>query len=258
MLPTDLGRKLGDFDDPHQEWRRLSSELMGTFFLVLVAAGGPMMGEAFPNEVSRATAVTAPGLMVLAIILCMGKVSGAHLNPAVTVAFSLRGDFPWRRVPGYIIVQLVGASLAALFLHAVINVSSTYGSNYPAASYSAGDAFLMEAVLTLGLVSVILGTASGAQNIGVLGALGVGAYIALAGLWGSPISGASMNPARTFGPDLAGNDFTSYWVYVAGPLVGAVLAVGAAYVLRGPGGGAAGSGAAQGAIFTEVKSPDRI
>ena len=115
----------------------------------------------------------------------------------------------------------------------------------------------MEAVLTLGLVSVILGTASGAQNIGILGAIGVGAYIALAGLWGSPISGASMNPARTFGPDLVATDFTSYWVYVAGPLEGAVLAVGAAWVLRGAGGGRAGSGAAQGTLFTEVEHPDK-
>ena len=115
----------------------------------------------------------------------------------------------------------------------------------------------MEAVLTLGLVSVILGTASGAQNIGIFGAFGVGAYIALAGLWGSPISGASMNPARTFGPDLVGKDFSDYWVYVAGPLIGAILAVGAAWVLRGAGGGRAGSGAAQGAIATEVEQPDK-
>ena len=110
----------------------------------------------------------------------------------------------------------------------------------------------MEALLTLGLVSVILGTASGAQNIGIFGAIGVGAYIALAGLWGSPISGASMNPARTFGPDLVGRDFTDYWVYVAGPLTGAAIAVGFAYVLRGAGGGKSGSGAAQGDLYTEV------
>ena len=103
---------------------------MGTFFLVLVAAGGGMMGQAFPNTISRTAAVVAPGLMVMAIILFMGKVSGAHLNPAVSVAFSLRGDFPWRRVPGYIAAQLTGATFAALFLHAVINVSATYGSNY--------------------------------------------------------------------------------------------------------------------------------
>ncbi len=256
-LDREIVTTLQDFKDPSQEWRRLFSELLGTFFLVLVAAGGGMMGQAFPDTISRTAAVVAPGLMVMAIILFMGKVSGAHLNPAVSLAFALRGDFPWRRVPGYIIVQLVGAVLAALFLHAVINVSATYGSNYPAAGFSTSDAFLMEAVLTLGLVSVILGTASGAQNIGIFGAIGVGAYIALAGLWGSPISGASMNPARTFGPDLVGSDFTDYWVYVAGPLVGALLAVGAAWVLRGPGGGRSGSAAAQGDLFTEVEHPDK-
>src|SRR5690348_14552668 len=92
-----------DFQDPSQEWRRLFSELLGTFFLVLVAAGGGLMGQAFPNTISRTAAVIAPGLMVLAIILFMGKVSGAHLNPAVSIAFALRGDFPWRRVPGYVV-----------------------------------------------------------------------------------------------------------------------------------------------------------
>ena len=252
---VEVVQPLADFQDPRQEWRRLFSELLGTFFLVLVAAGGGMLGQAFPNTISRGAAVTAPGLMVMAIILFMGKVSGAHLNPAVSLAFSLRGDFPWRRVPGYIVAQLAGATLAALFLRSVVGVSATFGSNYPAAGYSSFDAYLMEAVLTLGLVSVILGTASGAQNLGVIGALGVGSYIILAGLWGSPISGASMNPARTFGPDLVGAKFTDYWVYVAGPLTGAAIAVGFAFVLRGYGGGRAGSGAAQGALDTEVKRP---
>ncbi len=246
-----------DFQDPSQEWRRLFSELLGTFFLVLVAAGGGMMGAAFPNTISRTAAVVAPGLMVMGIIMFMGKVSGAHLNPAVSIAFALRKDFPWRRVPGYIVVQLIGATLAALFLHAVINVSAVHGSNYVAAGYSAGTGFWMELVLTLGLVSVILGTASGAQNIGIIAALGVGAYIALAGLWGSPISGASMNPARTFGPDLVGGKFTDYWVYVAGPIAGGALAVAVAFVLRGPGGGLSGSGAAQGALDTEAEKPDK-
>jgi aquaporin Z len=248
---------LEDFEDPSQEWRRLFSELLGTFFLVLVAAGGGMMGQAFPDTISRTAAVVAPGLMVMAIIMFMGKVSGAHLNPAVSIAFSLRGNFPWRRVPGYVVIQLVGATLACLFLRWVIDVSATYGSNYPAAGFSAGDAFLMETVLTLGLVSVILGTASGAQNIGIFGAIGVGAYIALAGLWGSPISGASMNPARTFGPDLVSADFGSYWVYVAGPVLGAGIAVGIAFILSGRGGGLAGSAAAQGALFTEARHPDQ-
>jgi aquaporin Z len=243
--------RITDFDNPRQEWRRLASELLGTFFLVLAAAGGGMMGQAFPGVISHGAAVVAPALTVMAVILFMGKISGAHLNPAVSFAFALRGDFPWRRVPGYVVVQLAGATLAALVLHAIINVSATYGSNYPAHGYSDTAAFWMELLLTVGLVSVILGTASGAQNVGIIGAFGVGSYIALAGLWGSPISGASMNPARTFGPDLASTTFTGYWIYIAGPVAGAVIAVGIAFVLRGRGGGKSGAGAAQGDLFTE-------
>jgi aquaporin Z len=243
--------RVTNFDDPRQEWRRLFSELLGTFFLVLAAAGGGMMSHAFPGVISHTAAVTAPALTVMGIILYMGKVSGAHLNPAVSIAFALRRDFPWWRVPGYIITQLIGATLAALVLHAIINVSAMYGSNYPAHGYSDMAAFWMELILTMGLVSVILGTASGAQNVGVIGALGIGGYIALAGLWGSPISGASMNPARTFGPDLASRTFTGYWVYVAGPIAGAALAVVIAFVLRGRGGDKSARGAAQGDLFTE-------
>jgi aquaporin Z len=256
-IDRDITGPMADFQDPNQEWRRLFSEFYGTVLLVLVAAGGGMMGQAFPNTITRSAAVVAPGLMVMAIILFMGKVSGAHLNPAVSLAFSLRGNFPWRRVPGYIVVQLAGATVAALFLRGVIDVSAKYGSNYPASGYASWQALLMEVALTTGLVSVILGTASGAQNIGIFGALGVGGYIALAGLWGSPISGASMNPARTFGPDLVGTTFTDYWVYILGPLGGAVLAVAIAYVLRGPGGGKAGSAAAQGELYTEVSKPEK-
>ena len=247
-----------EFQDPSRRWRRLFAEVLGTFFLVLVAAGGAMMSHAFPGSISRAAEVTAPGLMVMAIILFMGKVSGAHLNPAVSIAFALRSDFPWRRVPGYVLAQLLGATLAAMFLQAVVDVSATYGANAPAPGYSSVAAFWMEVVLTLGLVSVILGTASGAQNIGIIGAFGVGGYIALAGLWGSPISGASMNPARSFGPALVGADFTSYWVYVAGPLAGALVAVACAFALRGPGGGESGSSAAQGELGTEIKRPGKL
>jgi aquaporin Z len=259
-LPTFFAEKedrflqaLADFQNPDQEWRRLFSELYGMFLLVIVAAGGGMMSQAFPNTITRTAAVVAPGLMVMGIIMFMGTVSGAHLNPAVSIAFSLRGDFPWRRVPGYVIVQLIGATLASLVLWGLVDVSAKYGGNYPASGYSDWRALLMEALLTFGLVSVILGTASGAQNIGIIGAIGVGAYIALAGLWGSPISGASMNPARTFGPDLVSGTWTGYWLYIVGPIVGACVAVGAAYALRGPGGGRAGSAAAQGGLFTEVR-----
>ena len=207
-----------NFDDPSQEWRRLCAEAFGTFFLVLVAAGGPMIDQAIPGSVGRAAAVVAPGLMVMSIILLMGKVSGAHLNPAVSIAFSLRRDFPWRRVPAYVVAQLAGALLAAWFLQAVIHVSAHYGSNYPGWRVTAVDAFLMEAVLTVGLVSVILGT---------------------------------------LGPDIVAADFSSWWVYLAGPLLGAVLAVGMAYLLRGPGGGTSGSLAAQGTIRPLITRPGK-
>jgi aquaporin Z len=215
------------------------------------------MNAAFGDPISRTAAVVAPGLMVMAMILFMGRVSGAHFNPAVSVAFALRGDFPWRRVPGYIVAQFTGAVLAVLLLQTVIGESASNGGTYPAQSTTHLAAFVMEVILTFGLVSVILGTASGAQNIGIIGALGVGGYVALAGLWASPLSGASMNPMRSLAPDLVANDFTAYWVYLAGPLLGAAIAVLAAYMLRGRGGGLAGSQAAQGGLFTQPKNPGK-
>jgi len=239
---------LDKFDDPKLEWRRLFSELFGTFMLVLVAAGGGMLHAEASDQVSLAAAVVAPGLMVMAIILFMGSVSGAHLNPAVSIAFALRRDFAWRRVPGYILVQLLGATLACLFLRAVLGDVGGLGATEPGAGYQAWQAMLIEMVLTLGLVSTILGTSSGAQNVGSVGALAVGGYIALAGLWAAPISGASMNPARSFGPDLVGGSFTDYWAYIVGPLAGALLAVAFAFILRGRGGGPTGRAAGSGKL----------
>jgi aquaporin Z len=178
----------------------------------------------------------------------MGAVSGAHLNPAVTLAFSLRRDFPWRRLPGYLLAQLAGATLACLFLWALYGKTGMLGATKPGAGISDWKAMLTEVVLTLGLVSTILGTASRAQNVGALSAVAVGGYIILAGLWSSPISGASMNPARSFGPDLALNRFDHLWVYWAGPAAGATIAVGIAWLLRGPGGDPGGSAAARGTL----------
>jgi aquaporin Z len=202
--------------------------------------------------ISRAAAVTAPGLMVMAAILSMGAVSGAHLNPAVTIAFTVRGDFPWRRVPGYIVVQLIGATLACLFLRAVFGKIGMYGATEPELHIHDWQAMLIELALTVGLVSTILGTASRAQNVGALSALGVAGYIILAGLWSSPVSGASMNPARSFGPDLALGDFTHYWLYVVGPLAGALLAVAFAWILRGRA-DAGGMAAARGTLDPTVR-----
>jgi aquaporin Z len=245
------------FNNMNYEWRRWASELVGTFFLVIVAAGAPMMNQAFDQSVGRVAAVVAPGVMVMAMIMFMGRVSGAHFNPGVTLAFSLRGDFPWKRVPGYLIAQFIGAVLAVLIAQWIIGVSGSYGGTYPAASSSPMAAFWIELILTFGLLSVILGTASGAQNIGIIGAIGVGGYIALAGLWASPLSGASMNTWRTLGPNIVANDYTSTWVYVAGPLLGAAVAVGFASILRGAGGGTTGSLSAQGILDPHIRRPGR-
>jgi aquaporin Z len=222
-----------DFDDSTLELKRLFSELWGTFLLVLVAAGGGVVG-ALPvgGDLTLAMKALAPGMMVMGIIFFMGTISGAHLNPAVTLAFAVRGNFPWIRVPGYIVAQIIGGILAALFLQwtygGILN-----GATEPGAGINDGTAVLTEAILTLGLVSVILGTASGARNVGFNGAIAVGAYIGLVSVWGAPISGASMNPGRSLAPMLVGGDLAHYWVYLVGPIVGAMIAVAFEYLLRG-------------------------
>jgi aquaporin Z len=242
---------VGEFDflNDRYEGRRLFSELLGTFLLVLVAVGGGMVSARFGgNAVPYGAKVVAPALMVMAIILFMGTVSGAHLNPAVSIAFAARGDFPWKRVPAYILAQFLGAILATLVLWAFLGKQGSAGLTLPGSGISTTAAMLWELVLTAGLVSVILGTASGAQQIGPLAALGVGGYIALAGLWASPVSGASMNPARSLGPALVKGDWTSWWAYLVGPIAGGAIAVAIAYVLRGRGGDRGGVSAAQGTL----------
>ena len=250
LLELEFGSR-AEFDDPSLEWRRLFSELLGTFMLVLAAAGGGLLHG--KGQISLAAAVVAPGLMVMAIILFMGAVSGAHLNPVVSIAFALRGDFPWKRLPGYVVIQLIGATLACLFLDAVFGNVEHLGATLPGAGYASWQALLMEVALTATLVSVILGTASAAQNVGAIAALGVGGYIALAGLWAAPVSGTSMNPARSFGPALVSGDFSSYWVYVVGPAAGALIAVGCAWMLRGRGGSSISRRAGSGAL--EASTP---
>jgi len=222
-----------NFDNPKLEWRRLFAEILGTFFLVLVAVGGTVVYYVGNVSVTPEVEAIAPGLMVMAIILFMGNISGAHLNPVVTVAFAARNDFPWRRVPGYIFAQLIGSITACLFFFLVFGNIGQLGATVPGEGITQVQAFAIEVVLTLGLVSTILGTASKAQNVGPFSAIAVGSYISLTGLWASPISGASMNPARSVGPQLLTMNFSYSWLYILGPLVGALVAVFFAYILRG-------------------------
>jgi aquaporin Z len=241
-----------DFADLTYEWRRIFAEVVGTFFLVLVAAGAGVVNATTGGSVGRTASVVAPALMVMAIILAIGAVSGAHLNPVVSVAFALRGEFPWRRVPLYVVAQVVGGLLACLFLRAVFGTAGGLGSTIPGLHVNDPRALVIEAVLTCGLVTTILGTASGAQNVGTFSAIGVAGYIALAGLWASPASGASMNPVRSFAPDAISGHFGHLWVYLVGPPLGMLVAVGIAYVLRGRGGDVAAARAAQGTLGTIV------
>src|SRR5215469_823755 len=236
-----------DFANPAFESRRLFSEVLGTFLLELAGAGADTVNAFSHGAISLSARVTAPGLTVLAVILFMGAISGAHLNPAVSIAFAARGDFPWVRVPGYILAQLVGATLACLLLLALFGRVGMLGATEPGPGMGDGQALIIEMVLTTGLVSTILGTASKAQNLGPISAFGVGAYIILAGLWAAPISGASMNPARSFGPDLVMLNFSHLWVYLVGPIIGGLLAVGIARILRGRG-DVGGRRAAQGTL----------
>jgi len=223
-----------NFLDSSLEWRRIFSEVWGTFMLVVVAAGAGVVAAKTNGAVTLGMAVVAPGLTVMAIIYFMGTVSGAHLNPAVTFAFALRQNFPWYRVPGYILGQIFGGIAAAAFLRAMFGTVGALGATEPGASVSDLQALVMEVLLTAGLVNTILGTASGARNIGTNGAIAVGGYIALAGLWAAPISGASMNPVRSFAPDLVRGEFATTWLYLIGPFVGATIGVAFEWILKGP------------------------
>jgi len=214
------------------EGRRIVSEIWGTFLLVLVGAGGAVVNAHDGGRTSHAVLAIAPGMMVMSIIYFMGTISGAHLNPAVTFAFALRRNFPWNRALGYIVGQAIGAILAILFLRYMFGPGDL-GATVPGPGITPFKAMLMEAVLTTGLVNTILGTASGSRNIGTNGAIAVGSYIALAGIWSGSISGASMNPIRSLAPDIVRGDYTTTWVYIVGPLIGAVLGVAFEWFLKG-------------------------
>ena len=222
-----------DPNNPSMEWRRLFAELLGTFLLTLVAAGPDTISAATGVTISQPAAVVAPGLLVMSLIYTMGDVSGAHINPVVTLAFAIRDDFPWKRVPGYWMSQFIGAICAALLLRALFGNVGHLGATRPAPGLSPIVPLVMEIALTCLLVTVILGTAHETRLVGHNAALAVGATIALAGLFSSPVSGASMNPARSLGPALIGGNMSSLWIYLIGPLVGALLATAIAWALHG-------------------------
>ncbi|HUE06896.1 MAG TPA: aquaporin [Acidimicrobiales bacterium] len=213
---------------------RVIIEFVGTFILVTVAAGSGVINHYVGNApISRTAAVIAPGAVVMAMIYALGPLSGLHINPAVTLAFTARRVFRAIWAVPYILVQFAGAICAALFLQFMFGHVAS-GGNYPI-NKPGGEwrSLVMEILLTAILVTVILNTATGYRSIGHNAALAVGSTVALLGLFASPISGASMNPARTLGPDIVGWQFTGWWVYVVGDLVGAAIAVMLIGLVRG-------------------------
>jgi aquaporin Z len=215
-------------------WIRLIVEFTGAFVLVTVAAGAGVINHyAGGAPVSRAAAVIAPGAAVMAMIYAWGPLSGLHINPAVTVGFYCRGVFPRGWVVPYWAAQFAGAIVAALFLQAMFGDVGAGGTTPIPVPGGQWRSLVMETVLTLILVSIILNTATGSRSIGHNAAIAVGATVALLGLFASPVSGASMNPARSLGPDIVAAHFTGWWVYLVGPVAGALLAVAIITLLRG-------------------------
>jgi MIP family channel proteins len=203
--------------------RRLLAEAVGTFFLTAIAAGGEIVAVTSGGKLSDAAKAIAPGLVVMALIYSFGDVSGAHFNPVVTLAFAVRGVFRWSTVPAYWTTQLTAATAAAVGLHALFGNVAELGTPQP--SIDATKAFVIEAALTMLLVLVVLNTATRARVIGPNAAIAVGGTIALCGLIGGPLTGAAMNPARTFGPAFVAGSWTHGWVFLVGPTFGALLAV---------------------------------
>jgi aquaporin Z len=215
------------------EWARASAEFLGTFFLVLVAAGADVIAAFSGGEISHTSRYLAPGFLVAAMIWSISGVSGAHMNPAVTFTFVLRQTFPVTRALLYWVAQFAGAIAAAGVLRLFFGELIAKGASKPGPDISMWAAVSWEALLTLLLVLVILGTAENEAVVGKNAALAVGLTVALTGLFSSPISGASMNPARSIGPQIV-TGMTSYsWIYVLGPLLGATAAVALGYLIFG-------------------------
>jgi aquaporin Z len=212
--------------------RRLLAEVFGTFALTSVAAGADVAGRLTGGEVDTLARAVAPGLLVMALIYALGDVSGAHFNPAVTLGFTIRRLFPVPWLLAYWAAQLAGAVIAGVVLVALFHDEAAAGVSKP---HVAGPiALAIETFLSLVLITVILGTADRSGSVGPNAAIAVGATIAMCGLIALPVSGASMNPARSIGPAIAAGQLGDLWIFVGGAILGSLLAVALTTALHGP------------------------
>ncbi len=211
--------------------RRAGAEMIGTYGLVTAGCGAIMVNEQTGALGHLGIALTF-GLIILAMIAATGHISGAHFNPAVTVAFALTRHFSWRDVPFYVGGQITGAVLGTITLRLLLGDMANLGATLPAGS--ASQSFGMEILLSALLMFVIISVATdSARAVGAPAAIAIGFTVALDALWGGPISGASMNPARSFGPALVAGMWADHWIYWLGPLIGTALGAFLYEFLRG-------------------------
>ena len=203
--------------------RQLTAELVGTFALVFAGTGALVVDAETGGRIGHLGIGLTFGLVIMVMIYAVGHVSGAHFNPAVTLAFAVGRHFPWRLVPRFWGAQLLGGVAASLLLRSLFGTPAHLGATLPVGS--AGQAFVLEAVLTLVLMFVITSVATDVRAVGQAAAIAIGGTIGLEALFAGPISGASMNPARSLAPAVVSWTWDDQWLYVAGPLLGAVAGV---------------------------------
>ncbi len=209
---------------------RYAAEFIGTFALVFAGPGAAVINAYTHGGVTPVGVGFSFGLVVGAMVYALGHISGAHINPAVTLAFTVTRHFPRRDVPGYLLAQLSGAAAASLVTKGLYGNVAHLGATLP--THGAGQAVALEGILTFFLMFVIMSVATDVRAVGEAAAIAIGGYVALAATFAGPIAGASMNPARSFGPALVSNDWTAWWVYWLGPIAGALAGAFAYQLVR--------------------------
>jgi MIP family channel proteins len=222
----------GALDTSLQLWRRATAEGLAAFALVFAGCGAIVTNAQYDNALGAVGVSLVFGLIIMVMIYATGHLSGAHINPAVTIAFTLTRHFPPRHAAAYIAAQLAGACAGAVVLLAIWpDQPADLGATVP--TIAVGSAFVYELVLTAFLMFVIISVATDTRAVGAGAAIAIGGTVGLDALFGGPVTGASMNPARSLGPALAAGQWTHFWIYLAGPLLGAAIGAFAYQVVRG-------------------------